>query len=181
MQDFRCSPNFYLSASLDTNRFFQYKSVTVVNCLYTALLYRILLHILLPLIYYLPILLSWHTILLSILSYYPYYLTTLLSAVRLSYWLRQDVRNIKLFRISSLRCDFSRIKYKRATEESSGNSLLCFYFWLSIIQHLTEGKKKCERNRKREGKFLESVISQCKGDSSLLVVILLVINPPVRW
>ena len=50
----------------------------------------------------------------------------------------------------------------------------------SLIQHLTEGKKKCERNRKREGKFLESVISQCKGDFSLLFVIFLVINPPVR-
>ena len=35
---------------------------------------------------------------------------------------------------------------------------------LFVIQHLTDGKKKCERNRKREGKFLESVISQCKGD-----------------
>ena len=30
---------------------------------------------------------------------------------------------------------------------------------------LKESKRKCERNRKREGRFLESVITQCKGDN----------------
>ena len=39
---------------------------------------------------------------------------------------------------------------------------------LFVIQHLTDGKKKCERNRKREGKFLESVINSCKGNQTTL-------------
>ena len=33
------------------------------------------------------------------------------------------------------------------------------------VKQLTEQKKKCERHRKREGKFLESVINKCKGDN----------------
>ena len=33
------------------------------------------------------------------------------------------------------------------------------------VDSLTEEKKRCERHRKREGKFLESVISKCKGDN----------------
>ena len=46
--------------------------------------------------------------------------------------------------------------------------VLNYYF--SYDQHLTDGKKKCERNRKREGKFLESVISKCKGDINYFVI-----------
>ena len=34
-----------------------------------------------------------------------------------------------------------------------------------VVKQLTEQKKKCERHRKREGKFLESVINKCKGDN----------------
>ena len=30
---------------------------------------------------------------------------------------------------------------------------------------LTDQKKRCERHRKREGKFLESVIQRCRGDN----------------
>ncbi len=33
------------------------------------------------------------------------------------------------------------------------------------VKQLTEQKEKCERHRKREGKFLESVINKCKGDN----------------
>ena len=33
------------------------------------------------------------------------------------------------------------------------------------VKQLTDQKKKCDRHRKREGKFLESVITQCKGDN----------------
>lgn len=33
------------------------------------------------------------------------------------------------------------------------------------VEELTEQKKKCERHRKREGKFLESVIKSCKADN----------------
>ena len=33
------------------------------------------------------------------------------------------------------------------------------------VTQLTDQKKRCERHRKREGKFLESVIHRCKGDN----------------
>ena len=33
------------------------------------------------------------------------------------------------------------------------------------VKQLTEQKEKCDRHRKREGKFLESVINKCKGDN----------------
>ena len=33
------------------------------------------------------------------------------------------------------------------------------------VKQLTEQKEKCDRHRKREGKFLETVINKCKGDN----------------
>ena len=33
------------------------------------------------------------------------------------------------------------------------------------VKQLTKQKEKCARHRKREGKFLESVINKCKGDN----------------
>ena len=33
------------------------------------------------------------------------------------------------------------------------------------VASLTDQKRRCEKHRKREGKFLESVIAKCKGDN----------------